>query len=141
MRKNRSREAALCERGRLCYMDIDILDSGPPGLARLVAAGSDQPGRARPDAGAAHPAQAGGHAAVAQLYQEHSLGLVRLAHIMLGDKTAAEDVVQEAFFGLYRRWALLSDPARALQYTRSAVLNGCRSVLRHRARHGQPGAW
>jgi hypothetical protein len=34
---------------------------------------------------------------------------------MLGDRAAAEDVVQDAFFGLYRRWGKLSDPARASQ--------------------------
>jgi RNA polymerase sigma-70 factor (sigma-E family) len=122
-------------------MDIDILDSGPPGLTRLAASGSGQPGRASPEVSEALPARADRQAAVARLYQEHSLGLVRLAHIMLGEKTAAEDVVQEAFVGLYRRWALLSDQAKALQYARSAVLNGCRSVLRQRARRGQPGAW
>jgi RNA polymerase sigma-70 factor (sigma-E family) len=71
-------------------------------------------------------------AAVGALYAEHALGLVRLAHIMLGSRPAAEDVVQEAFVGLYRRWAKLDDQARALGYLRSSVLNGCRSVLRGR---------
>jgi RNA polymerase sigma-70 factor (sigma-E family) len=68
------------------------------------------------------------------LYQEHAVGLVRLAFVMLNDRPAAEDVVQEAFCGLYRRWSHLSDPAKSLPYVRSAVLNGCRSVLRQRAR-------
>ena len=65
------------------------------------------------------------------LYQAHSVGLIRLGVVMLGDRAAAEDVVQEAFCGLYRRWPELADPARALPYVRSAVLNGCRSVRRH----------
>jgi RNA polymerase sigma-70 factor (sigma-E family) len=73
--------------------------------------------------------------AVTALYREHALGLVRLAHIMLGSRTAAEDVVQEAFAGLYRRWAYLTDPAKALGYVRSAVLNGCRSALRRGRQH------
>jgi RNA polymerase sigma factor (sigma-70 family) len=72
----------------------------------------------------------GADEAVTALYRAHALGLIRLAHIMLGDRPAAEDVVQEAFCGLYRRWAKLSDPDRALPYVRSSVLNGCRSVLR-----------
>jgi DNA-directed RNA polymerase specialized sigma24 family protein len=42
--------------------------------------------------------------AVTALYQAHALGLIRLAVVMLGDRPAAEDVVQEAFCGLYRRW-------------------------------------
>jgi len=71
-------------------------------------------------------------AAVSALYAGHALSLVRLAHIMLGSRQAAEDVVQEAFLGLYRRWAQLDDPSRAPGYVRSSVLNGCRSVLRRR---------
>lgn len=74
----------------------------------------------------------GADEAVTGLYQAHALGLTRLAHIMLGDRAAAEDVVQEAFCGLYRRWSKLADPARALPYVRSSVLNGCRTVLRRR---------
>ena len=69
---------------------------------------------------------------VTTLYREHALGLIRLAVVMLGDRPAAEDVVQEAFCGLYRRWHTLADPAKALAYARSSVINGCRSVLRRR---------
>src|SRR5262250_2626605 len=72
--------------------------------------------------------------AVTALYREHAVGLLRLAVAMLGDRPAAEDVVQEAFCGLYRRWPHLSDPAKSLPYVRSAVLNGCRSVIRQRSR-------
>jgi RNA polymerase sigma factor (sigma-70 family) len=53
---------------------------------------------------------------------------------MLGDRQAAQDVVQEAFAGLFRRWAALDDPGRAPAYLRSAVLNRCRNVLRDTAR-------
>jgi RNA polymerase sigma-70 factor (sigma-E family) len=70
---------------------------------------------------------------VGALYASHALGLIRLAHIMLGNRQAAEDVVQEAFTGLYRRWSHLEDQAKALTYVRSSVLNGCRSQLRRRA--------
>jgi RNA polymerase sigma-70 factor (sigma-E family) len=70
---------------------------------------------------------------VTALYQAHALGLVRLAVLMVGDQQAAEDVVQDAFLGLYRRWPALRDPDRALSYARSSVLNGCRMVLRARS--------
>ena len=66
--------------------------------------------------------------AVINLYRVHVLGLTRLAVVMLGDRPAAEDVVQEAFCGLYRRWHSLSDTAKALSYVRSSVINGCRSA-------------
>jgi RNA polymerase sigma factor (sigma-70 family) len=55
---------------------------------------------------------------------------------MLGDRSAAEDVVQDAFLGLYRRWERLADPAVAQSYLRTSVLNGCRTALRTRPRHG-----
>ncbi|MEO5873872.1 MAG: SigE family RNA polymerase sigma factor [Streptosporangiaceae bacterium] len=67
-----------------------------------------------------------------ELYRGHALGLTRLAFIMLGDRQTAEDVVQEAFLGLYRRWSALRERDKALAYVRSAVLNGCRSTLRRR---------
>jgi DNA-directed RNA polymerase specialized sigma24 family protein len=34
-----------------------------------------------------------------------------LAYVMLGDKASAEDVVQDAFFGLHRNLGRLADPA------------------------------
>jgi RNA polymerase sigma-70 factor (sigma-E family) len=69
-------------------------------------------------------------AAVAALYQANALSMIRMAHVVLGDRGAAEDVVQDAFCGLYRRWGHLSDHDKALSYIRSSVLNGCRSALR-----------
>ena len=71
---------------------------------------------------------------VTALYAAHAVGLIRLGFVMLGDRGTAEDVVQEAFLGLYRNWDRLNDPANALTYVRSSVLNGCRAVLRTRAR-------
>ena len=65
-------------------------------------------------------------AAVGALYDDAAVGLIRLAYLMLGDRPSAEDVVQDAFFGLYRNWARLADHDRALAYVRSSVLNGCR---------------
>jgi RNA polymerase sigma-70 factor (sigma-E family) len=95
-------------------------------------------GAARAGSGRADAATA--ERGVTELYQAHALGMIRLAHIMLGDRQSAEDVVQEAFCGLYRRWAHLSDPGSAVHYVRSAVLNHCRSVLRRRATAQAPRA-
>jgi RNA polymerase sigma-70 factor (sigma-E family) len=71
---------------------------------------------------------------VTELYQAHAVGLIKLGVIMLGDRTAAEDVVQDAFFGLYRNWGRLTDSVNALAYARASVLNGCRAALRQRIR-------
>ena len=75
-------------------------------------------------------------ASVTALYAEHALGLVRLAVVITGDRAAAEDIVQDAFLGLYRRWDRLPDMAAPLAYVRVSVVNGCRTALRRRSRLG-----
>jgi len=77
---------------------------------------------------------------VDELYRGYALRLTRMALLLLGDKPSAEDVVQEAFLGLFRGLGRLSDPGRALAYLRVSVLNGCRSVLRTRKRARLRGA-
>jgi RNA polymerase sigma-70 factor (sigma-E family) len=68
-----------------------------------------------------------------EIYRGHYRSLVRLAMLLLGDLPAAEDVVQEAFIALRTGWRRLRDAGKALPYLRQAVVNGSRSVLRHRA--------
>lgn len=72
--------------------------------------------------------------AVDELYRAHALTLTRLAMVLVGDPESAQDVVQDAFLGLYRAWPQLRDPSKALVYLRSAVLNRSRGVLRARYR-------
>jgi RNA polymerase sigma-70 factor (sigma-E family) len=72
-------------------------------------------------------------AALAALFHEHYAALVRLAALLVDDPGAAEEVVQEAFVGLFRRWDRLHDPAAAPGYLRATVVNRSRSRLRHRA--------
>jgi RNA polymerase sigma-70 factor (sigma-E family) len=90
------------------------------------------PESGRPEPGPVPDRAGGAEAAVGALYRAQAVGLIRLAYLMLGDRAAAEDVVQDAFCGLYRNWGRLADPSGALPYVRSSVLNGCRSVLRRR---------
>lgn len=59
--------------------------------------------------------------------------MVRLATLLLdGDQGRAEEVVQDGLLGLHRAWSRLDDPRRAAGYLRRSVVNGCRSVHRHR---------
>jgi RNA polymerase sigma-70 factor (sigma-E family) len=71
-------------------------------------------------------------AAVEVLFRTQRLQLVRLARLLVDDKETAEDVVQDAFAGLHRRWASLSSPEAAGAYLRTSVVNGSRSALRRR---------
>jgi RNA polymerase sigma-70 factor (sigma-E family) len=70
-------------------------------------------------------------AALDALYRRHWVGLVRLAVLVVDDRQSAEDVVQEVFTELYRKWPL-DNADRAVSYLRTAVLNRSRSVLRRR---------
>jgi RNA polymerase sigma-70 factor (sigma-E family) len=117
-------------------VDVDFAD-GLPGAARPAAAGT-----VTADAGEAAAAtgapQTEASRVVTALYQEHALGLTRLAFVMLGDRHAAEDVVQDAFCGLYRAWDRLSDRDHVLGYLRVSVVNGCRSAIRRNKRIPRP---
>ena len=67
------------------------------------------------------------------MFRRHYAGLLRLAVVMVGDREAAEDAVQDAFVALHRNWSSLRDPDAAEAYLRSAVLNRCRSWVRRQA--------
>ena len=113
------------------------MSSRPPLTPGGSPAGGPGVGPVR-DADAESDATAG----VTALYQAHAVGLIRLAIVMLGDRGAAEDVVQDAFLGLYRHWDGLADRGNALTYVRSAVLNRCRNAMRQRGqrdRHDHQG--
>jgi RNA polymerase sigma-70 factor (sigma-E family) len=69
---------------------------------------------------------------VALLYRQHHADLVRLALLLVGDRGCAEDVVQDVFTRLCARGRVVARDS-TLAYVRTAVVNGCRSVLRRRA--------
>ena len=70
--------------------------------------------------------------AIADLYHEHRLGLLRLAVFLVDDRFVAEELVQDAFAALYQRWGTLADKRAATGYLRTTVVNGARSVHRRR---------
>lgn len=72
------------------------------------------------------------------LFRRHYAALLRLGVVMLGSREAAEDVVQDAFVALHRRWRSLRDPEAAEAYLRSAMLNGCRSWVRRQVTQRAP---
>jgi RNA polymerase sigma-70 factor (sigma-E family) len=66
------------------------------------------------------------------LYRTQWWPMLRLAQGLVDDVGSAEDVVQDAFAGLYRNPAVLPDPEAAARYLRASVVNGARSALRRR---------
>src|SRR3954462_4000580 len=69
--------------------------------------------------------------ALVALYRAQRLPLLRLAVLLTDDRAVAEDVVQDAFLALQRRWHAV-DPAAAAGYLRTSVVNGVRSLHRRR---------
>ena len=109
-------------------------------FVNLIACGASDPskrirkGRVVSDAeGSRIKGRVPARAAVTELFQVHYRRLVGLAVLLVDDRETAEDVVQEAFEGLYRRWRRLRDPQAASTYLNRSVVNGCRSRLRRRA--------
>jgi RNA polymerase sigma factor (sigma-70 family) len=79
-------------------------------------------------------------ALVADLFASEGRSLVRLAAIFCDDRSAAEDLVQEAFIRLHRSAHRIRDPERAPAFLRSIVINLARDhnrrglmSLRHRS--------
>jgi RNA polymerase sigma-70 factor (sigma-E family) len=81
----------------------------------------------------AEPSQWSADRAVTELYSLHYRALVRLAALLVRDTPTAEEVVQDAFVKMHGGWQRLRDADKALAYLRQSVVNGARSVLRHRS--------
>lgn len=62
-------------------------------------------------------------ALVAEMFAREGTSLVRLAGIFCDDRTAAEDLVQEAFIRLHRSAGSIRDLSRAPAFLRSIVIN------------------
>lgn len=63
------------------------------------------------------------------LYRERYRPMVRLAYLLTGHQSAAEELVQDAFVAVHRRWSRAENPAA---YLRTAVVNACRSWNRRK---------
>jgi RNA polymerase sigma-70 factor (sigma-E family) len=70
--------------------------------------------------------------AISALFATHWDRLVRLAVLLLDDRGAAEEVVQDAFSATFERWGRLRDSRAVLAYLQTSVINGSRSGLRRR---------
>ena len=56
--------------------------------------------------------------------------MVRMATLLVGSAAIAEEVVQDAFASVSKRWDGLQRPGA---YLRTSVVNGCAQVLRRRS--------
>jgi RNA polymerase sigma-70 factor (sigma-E family) len=70
---------------------------------------------------------------LAEFATAHSVGLTRFAYVLCGDRGLAEDLVQDAFAALYRRFGERLQLAAPVAYARRAIVNGHISHARRRA--------
>jgi RNA polymerase sigma-70 factor (sigma-E family) len=68
-----------------------------------------------------------------EMFRQHHVELVRLAALLVRNREAGEDIVQDVFIKIHARRAGPLDTAGAVAYLRQAVVNGCRSWLRRQA--------
>lgn len=70
------------------------------------------------------------------LFQAEYIGMVRLAYSLVGNNAEAEELVQESFVDVHRRFEELDRPGA---YLRTAVVSRSRSLLRRRrVMHAHP---
>ncbi len=72
------------------------------------------------------------------LYAAHYQPMLRMALLLMGGDSSAEDLVQEAFIRVYGSRSNIRDPDRAAAYLRVTTMNLARNALRRRllaARH------
>lgn len=63
------------------------------------------------------------------LFQRERVPMLRLATLLVGSAHVAEELVQDSFEAVERRWTEIERPGA---YLRTAVVNGCRETLRRR---------
>jgi RNA polymerase sigma factor (sigma-70 family) len=66
------------------------------------------------------------------MYRSSWLSLTRLAYLLVGDRSEAEDIVQTAFTRAMGRWATIEEPSA---YLRRAVVNGANDAHRRSYRN------
>lgn len=66
-------------------------------------------------------------ATFALFYERQLAPAVRLAHLIVGSTTVAQDVVHDVFISVHTRWSSIDNPEA---YLRTALINRCRSSQR-----------
>lgn len=71
-------------------------------------------------------------AAISALFLTEGPRLIAMGQLIAGDRAVAEDLVQDAFVALFRRWSWLRDKDAARNYLTAAVTKGAKRSLRQR---------
>jgi RNA polymerase sigma-70 factor (sigma-E family) len=77
---------------------------------------------------------------LAQFTAEHGVALTRFAYVLCGDRGRAEDLVQDTYLSLYRRFGDGLPLAAPVAYARRAIVNAHVSGSRRRSSRETPVA-
>jgi len=83
--------------------------------------------------GAVVPVRVGHRARLAEVYARHAPEGIRLAYLLTGDRTLAEDLVQEAFLRFVGRLQFVRNPDAFEAYLRRTIVNLSKNHFRHSA--------
>jgi RNA polymerase sigma-70 factor (sigma-E family) len=72
-------------------------------------------------------------ATLARFVADHGLALIRFAYVLCGDRGRAEDLVQDTYLALYRRYQGELPLDAPVAYARRSIVNGQLSRLRRRS--------
>ncbi|MER6936892.1 SigE family RNA polymerase sigma factor [Nocardioides sp. NPDC127514] len=67
-------------------------------------------------------------------FERHYAELARLAHLLTGEKEAADDLAADALVALWQRWDRLRAAQHPVAYARGVVANLAREQIRRRVR-------
>jgi RNA polymerase sigma-70 factor (sigma-E family) len=76
------------------------------------------------------PSPVAWHENLLALYRERYESMVRLAYLLTGNRSVAEEIVQDAFVAVHRNWDRATSPGG---YLRTTVVNNARTWHRRRA--------
>ena len=79
----------------------------------------------------------GHHEALRGIYDKYKVKLLRLAIVLIGDQSTAEDIVHDVFIKFARSVERMSMTGSLKSYLVTSVINRARNVLRDNHRHGE----
>ena len=113
-----------CDQSSIGKSAVGAIAPVAPG-ALMMAEDLTWPSRASAEgADSVTPASSRDSTDLADLFRQHHVALVRLAVLLVRDRAAGEDIVQDVFARIHARRAESFDPAGAIAYLRRAVVNG-----------------
>ena len=64
-----------------------------------------------------------------KFYEDNFLASVKVAYLIVQSHQLAEDIVQDSFFKVHKKWSRIDSP---VSYLRRTVVNSCNSYFKHR---------